>query len=376
MSQRKLVAWERAGLIDAATAERIRAWEAEHARPLGLWAVIGLAALTIGLGLVSLIAANWQAIPGTVRLGVHFAAMLGLAIGIGVRRRDGAVVSIRDDAFLFIEGALGLTFLGHLGQVYQTTSPLWEPLALWLALFSPLLLGLGRTWLVASTWMVVFVATCWGFLAHAIEVDPGDHPVLVGLATGLPALVAGSAAWVRTHARTDSLWKRLELAGGTYVVLGAGFSVLLSGVFYGAQDELREALITSGVQSLLALAAAAVVRGTARTETSRAMVLALVAAAIANLLSPFVAKTDVGAALVFLAYVAGLAALALRVRWRAAFQLTIFAAALRIIVLSFELAGDLLGSGIGLILAGSIILVITGVAVRTVKRFAPTVAGR
>lgn len=59
MSERKLRAWQEAGLIDTATADSIRAWEATHARTLGTWAIMALGALTIGLGVISVVAANW-----------------------------------------------------------------------------------------------------------------------------------------------------------------------------------------------------------------------------------------------------------------------------------------------------------------------------
>ena len=78
MSERKLQAWLSAGVIDASTAGRIRAWEAEHSRPLALWAVIGIGALAIGLGVISVVAANWEDVPGMVRLAIHFAVMLAL----------------------------------------------------------------------------------------------------------------------------------------------------------------------------------------------------------------------------------------------------------------------------------------------------------
>jgi uncharacterized membrane protein len=56
------------GLIDAATRDRLIAHEAAHARPIALWAVFGIGALAIGLGLVSVVAANWEAIPGSCAL--------------------------------------------------------------------------------------------------------------------------------------------------------------------------------------------------------------------------------------------------------------------------------------------------------------------
>lgn len=52
MAERNLKAWQAAGLIERATAARIRAYEAEHARPYALWAMVGLASLSIGLGVI------------------------------------------------------------------------------------------------------------------------------------------------------------------------------------------------------------------------------------------------------------------------------------------------------------------------------------
>ena len=45
------------------------------------------------------------------------------------------------EALVFVAAALGLTFFGHLGQVYQTSSPLWQPLGAWLVLFPRARLG-------------------------------------------------------------------------------------------------------------------------------------------------------------------------------------------------------------------------------------------
>ena len=123
LSQRKLQAWQDAGLIDAETVRRITAFEASHAKPLGLWAVIGIGALAIGLGLISVVAANWDAIAGSARLAIHFAIMLGVAGWMFWQQRVSNAgehtigKQFFSDAGLFILGALALTFFGHLGQV-------------------------------------------------------------------------------------------------------------------------------------------------------------------------------------------------------------------------------------------------------------------
>ncbi|MEL7217597.1 MAG: DUF2157 domain-containing protein, partial [Pseudomonadota bacterium] len=164
MSTRKIDAWHEAGLIDDATRVRLIAYEDEHARPLALWAVFGIGALAIGLGLISVVAANWDDIPGQVRLAIHFILIIGSLAALFLR---GDQLSTKSpwavEALLFVAAALGLTFFGHLGQVYQTSSPLWEPLAIWLALFGPILLLMGRSWLTAAVLVGGSIYCVWEF---------------------------------------------------------------------------------------------------------------------------------------------------------------------------------------------------------------------
>ena len=63
---RKLARWESAGLIDGATRARIRDFEQSERAPIALYALGVLGAGTLALGILSVIAANWDGIPGTV----------------------------------------------------------------------------------------------------------------------------------------------------------------------------------------------------------------------------------------------------------------------------------------------------------------------
>ena len=72
--ERPVQRWQEVGIIDATTAERIIAHERRSSRPVLLLAIGGLGAFTIGVGLISVIAANWGDIPRLVKL----LAMLGL----------------------------------------------------------------------------------------------------------------------------------------------------------------------------------------------------------------------------------------------------------------------------------------------------------
>jgi uncharacterized membrane protein len=87
--EREVRVWEREGLVDATTAERLVArYAAANDTPWGrvIFGVLG--ALLVGLGLIALLAANWGDIPRDVRAAIAFAPLafcVGL-YGAGVRR--------------------------------------------------------------------------------------------------------------------------------------------------------------------------------------------------------------------------------------------------------------------------------------------------
>lgn len=358
MIERKLAAWRGAGLIDAETAARLRAYEAAHTRPLALWAVIGIGALAIALGVISVVAANWDAIPPQVRLGLHF-ALIALAL-TALWRWPGQ--GWGQEALLFICGALGLTFLGHLGQVYQTTSPLWQPLAAWLGLFGPLFLLRGQSWLAALAVTAALVFAGWDF---ATDHNYRGSVLAVELPTALPLALAPLGAMARLGARAG-FWRRLEQLGFDYALSGASVAIVMANVDRPATHSEH------GVVWLLAaLAAAAALLLARRDRSGQAAASVMAAAGVLTWLALHLGEGRVGFAVLFMLLWAAVAAGALYGAWRGAFQLAVAMLALRLIVLSFQFDDNLLTSGFGLIGAGVMILAIAWAAVRIARAFAP-----
>ena len=376
MSNRKIQAWRAAGLIDEATAKRLIDYEAEHARPLALWAVFGIGALAIGLGIVSVVAANWEDIPGQVRLSIHFALLVGLGAGLVLReKRLSAMSAWACEALLFVLAVLGLTFFGHLGQVYQTSSPLWQPLATWLLLFGPALLIFGRGWPVAALLGGAAIFCAWNFaldqsgLLFGRKEDPSWLPAAV--ATALPGVLAPFAAWMRLRAGRGEFWKQLELVALLYAVGGASFACIVAS--FGGFDEGLE---PNGIASQLVRAAAAILFALliaiARPGASgRISAYIMAGAGVTMALALAVDNIDILAAALFMALWIGIAAAALSLAMRVAFQMAVAVVAIRLIILSFELASDLLLSGFGLIISGLLILGVAWGAVRVSQTFAP-----
>lgn len=373
MSERKLNAWREAGLIDEATAQRIRGYEAEHARPLALWAAIGIGALAIGLGVISVIAANWEDVPGQVRLAVHLVLIGALAAFMMVR---GERIE-RDhpwwlEAALFVLAVLGMAFFGHIGQVYQTSSPLWKPLLAWLVLFAPLMLLRGQSWLAAALVMGTLVYACWDYTFAFERYFGAKHELpdsWLALVTAVPLLAAPLGAWMRGRSTRESFWRRMEQLGLAYGVGGASLIAIAAGI--EEFDENIMALSAQTVRTVLALAAGALVFLARRNASGEASAAILAGAGILCLIAFPLSGEALSGGLLLMALWAGIAAAGLHAGWRGVFQIAVAVVALRLIILSFELASDLLTSGFGLIIAGLLILAIAWGALRISRQFAP-----
>src|SRR5262245_54704063 len=135
--ERQVQRWQEAGIIDAATAERIIAHERRASRPVLLLAVVGLGAFAIGVGLISVIAANWGDIPRLVKL----LAMLGLfgANAYGLVWARGHQYRWLTDALAVSYFALTLASIALVGQTYQLRGEPYQALLLWLVVGSPAL---------------------------------------------------------------------------------------------------------------------------------------------------------------------------------------------------------------------------------------------
>ena len=356
MIDRKLAAWQGAGLIDAETAARLRAYEAEHSRPLALWAVMGIGALAMALGVISVVAANWEAIPAQLRLGVHF-GLTAVALA-ALWRWPGQ--GWGQEALVFVCGALGLAFFGHLGQVYQTTAPLWQPLATWLALFGPLFCLRGQSWLTALPVSAALVFAAWGF-----AIDRGSG---AGLAFDLPTALPLALVPLGAAARDGraGFWRPLEQLGFGYALGGASVAIVAMNI-----DSRAAGSAHGGIWLLATLAAAAALLLVRRNRSGQAAAAVMACAGALAWLALHLGAGWLGLALLFMLLWAAVLAGALYGGWRGIFHLAVAMLALRLIVLSLQLDDNLLAGGFGLIAAGAMILAIAWGAVRIARVYAP-----
>ncbi len=351
---KKLNAWIAAGLIDAATAERIRAHEVQDEKPFVLWAIAGLGLLALALGIMSLVAAHWDEIADGLKLGVHLlltgAATAAVWLGCGRGNRwlaDGAI---------FVLGAVVLAGIALQSQIYQLTGPLWQALLMWLVLMTPVALLAGSTRLSAYGWSLMAMTS---LAAVATDMRDDQYGLVVqGFAMAGPAMLI-AMSFLRAVGRG------VEFRVGMREI---GFIGLLGGAsiaHFGWADSVDASTAHDMLLRLILPAVAALVAwqlGVRSGETPRAMLLPLtmiptVAGALALALPhPDSWMSRFVGALIFATMWGLVARAASLCGWRTLFGIAIAAIAIRIFIVYFELFGTLATTGAGLIVAGLLLI--------------------
>jgi len=363
--EKKLESWLAAGLIDTAAADRIRTYEGDRDRPYALWAIIGLGLFALALGVMLIVAANWDAITAPVKLGVHLAMTLAAAAAVWVGRSRAQFWFT--EAALFVLGALVLAGIALHAQVYQLVGELWQPLLLWLGLMTPALLVAGTTRLTGYGWSMMLL---WGVGALATEHDGSDVGELFvqSIAIASPAFLILVSLLPRRASATFAVAVR-EI--GIVALLGGASLAHFAWAEAVSQSEAGDTVIRLALPA--AVAAAAVWVGYRWREIPTRMLLPLVAwPTLAVAFATVLPHGDgwpprlVGALGFGLMW--GLVAEAASASgWRILFGVAIAAIAIRIFIVYFELFGSLATTGAGLI-AGGLLLIALALGWRRVFR--------
>lgn len=370
--ERQVQRWLAAGIIDAATAERIIAHERRASRPVLLLAIAGLGAFAIGVGLLSVIAANWGDIPRLVKL----LAMLGLfgANAYGLVWACGRQHGWITDALALGYFALTLASIALVGQTYQLEGEPYQVLLLWLLVGSPAL------WLAEGAFAaLVFLGAL--AVTGAFSFDPlvdlfgydSHAAILVRASLGSaavfgPLLVASLPALQRRRPAFAAMYERL---GWSLLVLAASCGVH---VWYLSMDsnDVREAWV--GARVVIVFVALSLWRVQGLGSGAQAEWL-LPARALIGLASVVIGL----GALVPHTHVAMVGSLSFVTVWALvawcgyqahAMQIVNLATAViaaRIFVTYIEVFGSMLATGAGLIVSGVLLLVLAWVWVRKIR---------
>lgn len=321
-------------------------------------ALLGVGAAAIGLGLVAIVAANWNAISGATKLGVDLA--LGAAMAIFVARSE---PGWRRELGVVVYYGFVLASIALIGQVYHLSSPLWQPFLTWSVLTAPLL-WMARSGWSAGLWIAGLAIT------HGLLLDPAFDRLEALLGRDAPATTGAALTLIAASPFpywAISRWRGLDgeagAVGRAFDVFGWAVLFALSfagaSLFYGPVDADETAFPEILPAVGLWLAAAWTLPRwltVAQRPATAGFRFAFAAGAFATLLALAFEHGEwpVVAALGQLALLACAAWTGQTLGLRGVFRLATAAIYLRLLIVYFEVFGSLLSTGLGLISGGAL----------------------
>lgn len=146
-----------AGIISALQKEQILNFDNKNTGFVSRLITL-LGVFTIGVGIISIVASNWDNISDTIKLIVMFAMLFGCGIGAGMYHQKG--MFDKCEKLLVVMFLLAAAAIGLIIQVYQLSGGKWySVLAIWFLVTAPLLFVSGKN-CVAYFWVPVFLVWC------------------------------------------------------------------------------------------------------------------------------------------------------------------------------------------------------------------------
>ncbi len=136
-----------------------------------LYGFVILGGSVIGIGIISLIASNWEAIPGSVKLVADLLFLVGIAFGIIVAEQHQKTVVFDALAVLFV--FLCIASIGLISQVYHTGGELYQALIMWSVITFPIC-ALGKKIFLPYLWVTGFITLCLVWCFSDDSWWPGD----------------------------------------------------------------------------------------------------------------------------------------------------------------------------------------------------------
>lgn len=158
---KKITQWQNAGLISAEQGRKINVWEQQNNKPYLFYGLIALSLFCIGLGIISVIAANWDTIPAVIKLGFALLLLSGCACLTYMAYLKQKQAWFDGSIFLFALSVLGV--IGLTAQVYQLQPDGYTAYLLWSILIFPLLFFV-KSALLPLIWIPVMWGSFWSYI--------------------------------------------------------------------------------------------------------------------------------------------------------------------------------------------------------------------
>ena len=347
----KLSDWQKRGLITAEQQQKITDYENNVRRPMLYQALLFLSCFCIGIGVIAVIAANWEAIPAAVKLGVDFALLCTAAWGVWHSRRKGR--NLAAEALLTAFALLVLGSIGLVGQIYHLPAHGLSALLFWSVLTFPLLF-LSSKPLFPGLWFIGFFLSLYDRLSDyrwfADFINRlFDRNANFGIWSGLFAmLVFYRLLQMLPHPAIQKAWRHLTVFAFAFCafVLDA-FS--LKDWSYFRTDNVSLGWTVWGLSALALAGFAFACRKTSLRPGIAAAAVIFVYAFLTDMLPAWEDETS---ALMMIALLSVAGIYAYRHNYPRLLNVSTVLIALRFFGVYLEVFGSILSTGMGLIVSG------------------------
>ncbi|HMV41513.1 MAG TPA: DUF2157 domain-containing protein [Leptospiraceae bacterium] len=220
---KKLNLWKDAGLISDIQYASIIKYEEEH-KPKNrtAYTIITLGALVICLGIISLIASNWEYINDGVKLVIDFLILGGISYSIYIQRENNKKWLL--EVLIISYFIMILASIGLISQVYNTGGKLYQAFLFWCLITLPLVFqSSGRA--TTHIWLIAFLFSSTSFLFDRISLFNKDEVAVVWLFSFLPTsllfisfpLKQSKVDTLTVFGKTCLFWSILGFLSGTIV---------------------------------------------------------------------------------------------------------------------------------------------------------------
>lgn len=218
---KKLLTWKEAGLISDAQFQSIKDYEEEHKpKNLAAYTIITLGAIVICIGIISLIASNWEEIGDITKLLIDFTILMGLSYAIYLQKETKKVWLLETlivSYFLLILASIGL-----ISQIYNTGGEFYQACFFWCVITLPLVLySTGR--ITTHLWLIAAIFSFTSMLLDTVDSFKEEEILLSWVYSILPLLLlvfsfplrAAKQNNLHTFGNTTLFWSIFGFLSGT-----------------------------------------------------------------------------------------------------------------------------------------------------------------
>jgi uncharacterized membrane protein len=220
-----LTDWKEAGLLSEEQVVSIQSYEDNRKKkPIAVYTIMALGGVTLSIGIISLIAVNWDDIPDALKLVTDFALLSVLGFLLHIYHSRNALLF---EVILSIFILLVMASIGLISQIFHTGGELYQAVLFWSFITLPVVL-FSTSKINIHIWIYATLFSGMSFIIETLKLN--DNDLLLLFTSFLPAFLLVSGLLLKSN----TVRSLREMGVGLLfwsVVTFMGMTVVLSFLF-------------------------------------------------------------------------------------------------------------------------------------------------